>query len=182
MAAWILRCPECGTKFRSPTVEGPEYCPSKECGAYMRDDDEGNVIEIAAPFIRSAKMKATDGVYTALEKTSEFRAEQAAQMAGVSASEMSSLKITNMRDNVKPGESYAPSIAAEQSRLESAGAKVQFAGSNASEYSGAVMAGPYPNSGAKMRTALSRLHGANGGTTGGVPALETQQPGYRIRG
>src|SRR5690348_2158498 len=98
MASWILRCPECGTKFKSPTAEGPEFCPNRKCGVSMADDDDG-VIEITAPFIRSAKMKATDNVYRDIERTSEVRAQQAADAAGVPVSEMSNLKITNMRDN-----------------------------------------------------------------------------------
>jgi len=42
-----------------------------------------------------------------METASIHRAEQAAAAAGVPVSEMSHLKITNLRDNVLPGETYA---------------------------------------------------------------------------
>jgi hypothetical protein len=52
-------------------------------------------------------MKATDNCYRQLEQQSEVRAQMAADQLGVPVSEMSHLKVTNLRDNVQPGESYA---------------------------------------------------------------------------
>lgn len=159
MASWILRCPECGTKFKSPTAEGPEFCPNKKCGVSMLDDDDG-VIEITAPFIRSAKMKATDQVYRDIERTSEARAQQAADAAGVPVAEMANLKITNMRDNVKPGETYdvpVNNVVTQQMEIMKAkGNPVGFTQVDASTFSAGVKSGPHPNAGAKTLSALQR--------------------------
>ena len=162
MACWILRCPECGTKFKSPTVEGPEFCPNKTCGIAMHDDED-NVIEIKAPFIRSHKMKAVDDVYRGMEKTSESRMYAAAEQAGVSASEMAGLKITNMRDNVKPGETYdVPVVNAVTQRMDEMKAKgmpIGFAGAEMKEFIAGAKAGPHANAGAKTLNSFKRAIG-----------------------
>lgn len=164
MAAWILRCSECGTKFRSPTMEGPEFCPNSQCGVAMQDDaDEDGIITIAAPFIRSARMKATDDVYRAHERTSEARVEHAAAMAGVSPSEMSSLKVTNMRDNVKPGETHAApiqnAVTDQMAVMAAKGHQVGFAQMDAAALASGVRTGPHPNAGAKAIQSVQRLTG-----------------------
>lgn len=164
MASWILRCPECGTKFKSPTVEGPEFCPNKKCGIAMKDDaDEDGIITISAPFIRSGRMKAADDVYRMHETTSERRVEHAAAMAGVSPSEMSGLKITNMKDNVKPGETYAPevhnAVTDQMEIMKAKGHQVGFAQMDAAALAGGVRSGPHPNAGAKAIQGVQRLMG-----------------------
>ena len=114
----------------------PERCPLAGCGyvAKKRDpevDDDG-VIVIAAPFIGSAKTKATDGCYRELEKSSEVRAQMAADMAGVPVSEMSHLKVTNIRDNTREGEIAAMPVVNDVTRqmdlLKARGMPVGFGG------------------------------------------------------
>jgi len=109
MAKFQIRCPGCRKAFPwDPAIDLPERCPLKGCGyvAKKRDTevDEDGVIVIAAPFIGSAKTKATDGCYRQLEDSSAVRAQMAADMAGVPVSEMSHLKVTNIRDNTREGE------------------------------------------------------------------------------
>jgi hypothetical protein len=109
MARFQIRCPGCRKAFPwDPAIDLPERCPLKGCGyvAKKRDPevDEDGVIVIAAPFIGSAKTKATDACYRELETSSEHRAQLAADVAGVPVSEMSHLKVTNLKDNTKPGE------------------------------------------------------------------------------
>lgn len=110
--AFKLRCPVCRGSFRWNPLEGmPDIC--KLCGAdvgHNRADDD-----VVIPMFRtSSKTKAIDQVYRDMEKGSEVRAQAAANMLGVPVSEMSSLKITNMKDNQRAGDiadaSPAPTI------------------------------------------------------------------------
>src|SRR5215469_10686604 len=95
-----VQCPQCAHKFYAISIWG--CCP--ECG-YEAEEPDDTVISL--PAIRAATTKATDQVYRDMETASIKRAEDAARMAGVPVSEMSHLKITNMRDNVQTGETYA---------------------------------------------------------------------------
>ena len=97
-----LQCPECAHKFYAKTAF-PECCPNCQ---YEYDPEPDDTV-IPMPSLRSATTKATDKVYRDMETASIHRAEQAAAMAGVPVSEMSHLKITNLRDNVQNGETYA---------------------------------------------------------------------------
>lgn len=152
MATWILRCPDCTHKFKSKTAEGPDECPA--CGIPM---DKEVPIEIAMPFLRtSGKTASADKLYRDIEKGSEIRAQAAAEQFGLSAAEVSGLKVTNMLDNRKAGEISAPSVMAEQSRLESAGAKVQFM-PNGAEFAAGTRVGPHPNAGIKALTGMQNV-------------------------
>ena len=102
----VCPSPSCRHKFPwDPTKGPPRACP--QCG--YQTEDTGEVV-IAAPFIGSARTKATDNCYRQLEQSSQVRAELAAQMAGVPVSEMSHLKVTNIRDT-KEGEVAAIPVA-----------------------------------------------------------------------
>lgn len=185
--AVILKCPACEKKFRwdfASEDKWPKACPM--CGERMDEGMEDDVIRM--PSLRSAKTDVVDQTYRQMEQSSEFRMEQAAQLAGTSASDMSALKITNLKTGVKPGESYMPevnnAVTQAMDAVRQRGGQIGFTGGAGAEYSGAVQVGPTPNAGAKTRTMLQAHHAqATGGA--GVsdrPALETQQPGYRRRG
>jgi hypothetical protein len=103
-----IRCPGCRKAFPwDPAIDLPERCPLKGCGYVSKkrepEVDENGEIVIAMPFLRSATMKANDDCYRQLEDSSNVRAQLAAEMAGVPVSEMSHLKVTNIRDT-KQGE------------------------------------------------------------------------------
>jgi hypothetical protein len=132
MAKFRVRCPGCRGAFPwDPAVDLPERCPLPGCD-YVEPPkrrDEDGVIVISAPFIGSAKTKATDGCYRELEKSSEVRAQMAAEMAGVPVSEMSHLKVTNIRDT-KEGEVAAMPVVNDVTRqmdcIKAMGGKVGF--------------------------------------------------------
>jgi hypothetical protein len=169
----------------------PDYCPL--CGeriGHDRDDDD-----VVAPFIRHTTTKATDQVYRDIEQASERRAELAAEMAGTSVEEMSGLKITNLRDQRHAGDVAAVPVVNDITRFMDDNPKLSGftggAGGQGVQYSGAVQAGPYPNVGARMRTAIQNIHlgvvakevpGGSTDVTSERHALETYQPGYRTRG
>ena len=93
-----------------------------------------------------------------------------------------SLKITNMRDNTQVGEISAMPVVNEVTKtmdaINARGGQVGWQGQNGVEFSGAVQTGAFPNMGAKVRSLIQRENGM----VSDRPALETQQPGYRIRG
>jgi len=171
-----LRCPECRDKFPwDPKAAWPRYCPLCQTDINNdRDDDD-----VVMPNILSLKTKRTDGVYDGMVKGSEFRAQAAAELAGVPVSEMSSLKITDLNTR-RDAEimAVAPNNPVTQFMQQN---KVGgFQGVNGAAYGGAVASGPFPNVGAATRTMIQKQHPA--AATSDRPALETQQPGYRRRG
>lgn len=98
-------CPECTEQFTvlmGDTDPPPDYCP--KCGLYVGAE----VTVLPSAFkIGSEKTRRTDDVYRQMESSSVARAEAAAQMLGVSASETASLKLTDMNDNMREGDSAA---------------------------------------------------------------------------
>jgi hypothetical protein len=177
--AFALRCPECRKTFKwEPTKPDPRFCPL--CDADMGEPPDADVISI--PAFLSAKTKATDKVYRDHESASMVRVEKAAELAGVPVSEMASLKITDIKGGTHEGDIAAMpvvnAVTQQMDAINARGGQVGWQGTAGVEYSGAVQQGPFPNMGAKMRTAI---HQANGSVSD-RPGLETQQPGYRYRG
>ena len=184
--AVILRCPHCETKFKVAygTKDGegwPDYCPNKSCGVYMGISHKDDVV---MPIILHDSSKGYDKLYRDMEKGSEFRAQKAADDLGVPVSEMSAIKITDMKDNPKEGESSVKEVVNPVSTFMQQTGIGGFQGPNGAGYSGAVQTGPFPNAGAQMRTALQNSHAqlTGGAAVSDRPALETSQPGYRRRG
>jgi hypothetical protein len=175
-----LKCSFCETKFSwdFAALGWPEHCP--KCKQFIGTDRADDDIQM--PSIRTMRTKIIDSTYTQMEKGSEFRANVAAEMAGVPVSEMSSLKITDMKDGMREGDIAVKEPVAEMQRLGIKDSRQLFQG-NGAEYGGQVQAGPFPNAGAKFQTAIRQQHAerTNYQAVGDLPALETFQPGYRRR-
>jgi DNA-directed RNA polymerase subunit RPC12/RpoP len=96
------QCPDCEGFFdhlhMRSTEEPPNRCPL--CGA----DTSGTAPELSAPHIPRLIGKVADGVYRAMEDSSLARAEMAAETLGESVSDMSAMRVTNIRDDARPGE------------------------------------------------------------------------------
>ena len=99
----MVRCPRCRGRFKW-AGKFPTHCPMPGCDYEAPELDD---TVICMPSLRGAAMKSNDQVYRDIEKSSEVRAQMAAEAAGVPVSEMSNLKVTNMRDDVRTGETYA---------------------------------------------------------------------------
>jgi hypothetical protein len=205
-----LRCSDCREAFHWPAnKDWPRNCPL--CGARQHSDEaqermDGDIV--CMPSLRSAGTKANDKVYRDMETGSEFRAQAAAEMAGVPASEMSALKITDMKDNTKPGEIAAPPLNNSVTQFMNANPQVSgFVGASDGRgvgYSQMAHTGPADtrNVGARMRTKLQELHpqqvakymagpdalnprrtvAPSTDVVSERPGVETWQPGYRRRG
>jgi len=179
--AFALRCPDCRRSFRwDASKPFPRHCQFDDCRADMGEEKDDSVI--CLPAFLTAKGKSVDKVYRDHEAASIVRAEKAAELAGVPVSEMSDLKITDIRGGTYEGETAIKPVVNEVTQhmdmVNARGGQLGWQGSNAVEYSAAVQTGPFPNMGAKVRSAI---HAANGSVSD-RPALETQQPGYRYRG
>jgi hypothetical protein len=93
--AVVLKCPACREKFKYDVSKGwPDRCPICQTDINNRRDDD----DVVCPNILSFKTRNNDKVARDIMDGSETRAELAAQMAGTSVDEMSSLKITNLND------------------------------------------------------------------------------------
>jgi hypothetical protein len=186
MARYRAVCPECGGKFPVDPIKGlPKVCPLG-CGykvASERPDDE-----IVMPSIAKAR-HAIDGVYRAMEEGSIHRMQVAKEM-GVEGAE--SLKITNMRDNVRPGEnSVVPlppnPVSQRMAQMQSQGLPVGFNGANGVALSAGTMEGPMPNAGARLQQMIRSTHRERidprhaGAVASDMPSLEVQNPLYRKR-
>ena len=166
--AFALKCPECRKAFKwEPSKPEPRYCPL--CNADLGEPADDNVISI--PAFLSPKTRAADAVYRQAEDASVVRAEKAAELAGCDVSEMSALKITNMRDAKHAGDIAAVPVVNDVTRqMDAVNARGgQFGFSNGSEFaagiaSGAVTVngvttqGVVPRAGAKTLGAIQRQY------------------------
>lgn len=86
----------------------PAHCAC--CGAATGDDPEP-ILNFSR--IGKAQHKTLDSVYRNLESSSAARAQEAADMQGCSVADMSMIKVTNMKDNLREGDTsfIAPSPA-----------------------------------------------------------------------
>lgn len=183
-----LRCPSCREKFPWDTAKGwPRYCAM--CGEDISAKDD----EVVMPNILSFRSKIPDKAARAYMDGSEKRVEMAAELAGTTASEMSSLKVTDLSDRRDVAANIPVNNPVTQFMAQHPG--VGGMQSNGIEYSTQVQtATPIPgqpgrtsndaNVGAKMLTKVRDRHStlSNGMAVSDRPALETQQPGYRRRG
>lgn len=179
--ALVVRCPECRKKFSWKSgTDLPDDCPL--CGAYVGSDRADD--EITMPAILGRRTKVVDQVYRDMEKGSEHRMSLAAEAAGGIPADYASLKITDMRDNLRAGEIAAMPVNNAVTQFMAQTGVGGFTGGQGAGYSGAVQTGPFPNAGAHMRTSIQQHHAdlSRGAAVSDRPANEVMQPGYRRRG
>ncbi len=166
-----LKCPSCKQSFPwDTTLEWPRFCAL--CGFDVSMDDKP---EVAAPHIGTLKSKSIDQSYRDMETSSERRVEAAAEMAGVDKSEMSSLKITNLKDNLRTGDIAAMPVVNDVSRaIDQAPQHFGFQSnqSAAAEYASSAHAGPYPYAGARAKNMVRAMHAKGGNQITDMPARE----------
>jgi hypothetical protein len=173
-----LRCPDCAETFKWPGEQKwPEFCPM--CRAQLNTGTD----EVAMPFIRTQTMKTVDNVYRDIERSSEGRAQTAADMLGVPVSEMSGMKITNLRDD--KDQSQPAHIPVKNSITELMDKAPDATGFQAmgAQLSSGTQTGPFPNVGAKFQTKLREFHASKAGyqAMSDNPSNEVMNPNYRRR-
>ena len=107
-----LRCPSCRGTFS--IAEGwPTQC--ELCGYDTSIPQDRDEVEI--PAFLSPRVKSADATYRQIEQGSADRAHMAAEVAGCDVSDMAGLKVTNLRDNPRPGDVAAIDDVAAAQRL-----------------------------------------------------------------
>lgn len=140
-------CPDCGNTFSFLHLNAdeppPDYCA--KCGSFMGDDPTPLP---AAPAIIGPKAKSIDETYRQLEESSAARAEAAGDP---------SLKITDLKDNLREGDvaAVAPNNPVTQYAAESG--HQFFQGQTVGAYVHDAQNGPARSTGA---VALEAIQGA----------------------
>lgn len=162
-----LRCPlpECRKTFPwDAQTPHPKFCPVCGGGIGTSDAEDSAVV---MPFIRSAKMAATDKIYRDMENGSEVRVERAAEITGSTKEDMAALRITDMNDNMRAGDIAAKEADAAMARLKSMSPVAPEFKPNGAEFSagiaqgavalnGQVTTGIEPNAGARAAMRVQR--------------------------
>lgn len=111
--------------------------------------------------------QSVDSVYRKMESASENRMMDAAELLGINKSMLSSMKMTDMKDNIKEGESTMPSDATKLtgSTQPVNGLPINFQDNTAaSEYAKSVGQGPIPFAGNAQREVINLQHDAKART------------------
>jgi hypothetical protein len=185
----VLRAPHQFTYLHHPTVDAdpvPRYCP--KCG--FDSEDEEPTEAITSPHIALSIKGVVDNMHKEMEAGADFRAAMARDQFGLDAEDVAPMKFGDMKDGLRPGDTSDVPVQNDISRLMTAAPPGMFGfqGGQGVGYSGPVSEGPFPNMGARTQKEVREAHVANtadprhvGHKTSSVPALETTQPGYRVR-
>lgn len=149
------QCPECEGIFEYLHLRvddlPPSFCPL--CGASTSDVEP----EVSSPHITKSIGKTADGVYRAMEEGSQARAAMAAEASGASVEDMSAMRITDMKDNAREGET---AVASADNAVSQFMASTHIGGMQSAEagaqFAATTNTGPYARAGAAAaKTALA---------------------------
>jgi predicted nucleic acid-binding Zn-ribbon protein len=144
-----ILCTLCGETFVHRGEEMPDDCP--ECGQYIGMDGKP---EVAAPRISLRGAKAPDDLYRSMERGAEHRMNMAAEISGQPVSEFSSMKMTNMKDNVREGDTtFMP-----PTPIPNMG---QTMGQVDPNVAAGLRSGPHARAGASQLKGLQQFHQTN---------------------
>ena len=153
------QCPECEGQFdhlhlRS-TDEPPAFCPL--CGTSTAEVTP----EVSAPHIARSIGKSADAVYRGMEEGSQQRAAMAAEHLGVDVSEMSAMKVTNLRDDARPGETSAATVSNPVSQyMGQTGVGGLHDSQAGAAYASAASTGPFARAGSAALSGVVGQHAA----------------------
>jgi hypothetical protein len=185
-------CPACENTFK--TIQDredppPRYCPF--CG-YDSEGAELMAESVAMPHIGKPIKNVVDDGYRAMEQGSIDRANMAMEEFGLDTAAANEMKLTNMKDGLREGDTSFIPVNNEVSRAidQAPPGSFGFQGGAATGlgYSASVATGPLPNAGGRTAALLREKHreftstaGHTGATTSSSPALETTSPLYKTR-
>lgn len=188
------RCPSCEGIFvydHHPSIEADPLPVNAACPHCHFTSDEDYPAAIVAPHIAKPIRATVDNMHAQMEEGSQFRANMARERFGLSEDEARQLTETNSLDNLREGDTSA--IPVNNVVTQAIAANPQAYGWQGGAAQGAalspqVSSGPFPNAGARAMAAVRAAHqqmvsstGHQTSATSSLPALETQQPGYRPR-
>ena len=161
-------CPDCGGTFtirhNPDDMTPPSSCHL--CGVdVVKRRKKRTLKEVPNPNARlplfGKVAPGVDQMYRQMESASEVRAEMAAEAAGVDKSAMSHLKMTNMADNLKIGESAPPApVPATELRGQPYG-NISFQ-QNGAQYAQSISSGPDARAGLAAMGKVTALHAQQG--------------------
>lgn len=185
------QCPECLYEFsydHHPTIEAdpcPRFCA--QCGF---DTDGDYDAALVMPHIGRPIRQNVDGMHRAMEEGAEFRAEMAREQFGLDQQQANAMKLTDMKDNLREGDTGDIPVKNDVTQIMEAAPQGMFGFQQAvgAQYSSTVSEGQYPNAGARAMQVVRAQHGQRVAASGhaapvtsSLPAIETQQPGYKRR-
>ena len=158
------QCPDCNAIFDHLHMRRedppPALCP--RCGASTAEVSP----EICMPHIGTNVGKSGDAVYRAMEDSSAHRAEMAAQQLGVDSAGMSAMRTTDMKDNMREGDTAAvPNNNPVSQFMQQYSAGGAADGNVGSMYAAQTRVGPYVGAGNAMREAVVSQHARRIGPT-----------------
>lgn len=188
------RCTSCSGVFEydhHPSVEAdplPTDEPCPHCGVM----DFGSEPAVVAPhYANKSIVRVVDNMHRDIEDGERFRADMARERFGLDADEARAMVATNSLDNLREGDISAMPVNNHVTQAMAAAPQAYgFTGgaTQGAALSPQVQSGLYPNAGLRAMTQLRAIHpamvassGHKTAPTSSLPALETQQPGYRQR-
>ena len=147
-----IRCLVCREAFRWDAAGGmPDNCPI--CHEYIGSDGKDDV---AAPSISTFRGKNPDRLYRDMEAKSEYRAQQAAEMAGMSSADVSHLRMTDMKDGMRQGDTaFSTNLTPQQLEMSSQMTPDRSIGMQAAQF---TKVGPSPRAGFGAIQTLRQTH------------------------
>lgn len=155
------RCPDCTGVFEffhHPSDEPPpDHCPM--CNSYVGPEQDALP---SASKVAGVAGKSGDQVYKAMEDSSRARAEMAAEMTGQSVSDMSAMLTTNMKDNLREGDtSHVSAPNAVSTLMQTTGiGGMAHSQEQGHEYARATRVGPGAGAGAATIQGVTNHHHA----------------------
>ena len=149
-----LQCNFCQEVFVHVGDSYPDSCP--RCHAYVGLNGKP---EVTLPFLSSKANKSPDDLNRAMEEGAKHRAQMAAEITGQPVSDFSGMLHTNMRDNLREGDtSFVPVQLKE-------GMTAQFGNNGAPGIDpnivNGVRSGKEPNYGAAQINPMKEIHRQN---------------------
>lgn len=149
-----LQCNHCTEVFVHIGDGYPDSCPL--CQAYVGLNGKP---EVTLPFLSSKANRAPDDLYRSMEEGARHRMRMAAELTGQPVSDFASMQQTNMRDNLREGDtSFVPA------KLDH-GITGSFGNNGAPGVDpnvlNGVKSGPLPNAGAAQMPTINKFHREN---------------------
>lgn len=188
------QCPSCLHEFpydHHPSIEAdpcPRYCA--RCGFDSQGEFDAALV---MPHIGRQIRNIVDDQHRAMEDGAAFRAEMAREQFGLDQDQANAMKMTNMKDGLREGDTSDMPVSNDITRVMDAAPQGMFGfqGAAGVGYSGAVSEGQYPNAGARAMQVVRAQHGQRAAqvanhhhtatVTSSLPAREVEAPGYRRR-
>lgn len=188
------RCPECSGIFvfdHHPSIEADPLPDGAACPHCHFVPESEYPAAVVAPHIGRPIRATVDNLNRDMESGAAFRSQIAQEKLGLSSEDARAMLETNSRDYLREGETSDIPVNNLVTRAIDANPQAygwQGGNNQGAALSQTVQSGPFPNAGLRAMQQIRNVHPVLVASTGhaavatsSMPALETQQPGYRPR-